>query len=173
MVHSRGGSTLHRLGQTLNACNLKQKERLGRGMSPPAQVFHLSVYNSNAWQRYSRSSWNRWSTTFCCFTHLNTNTNTCRSDCLAFELSMCSCSSRAELSTSSFHFWLQVLLRIPHCLQRQWMVAGISLDLQQSPEICGLRSLQAQLGGSSKTQITSQHFDGHHLIFCLLIVVST
>ena len=49
MVHSRGGSTLHRLGQTLNACNLKQKERLGRGMSPPAQVFHLSVYNSNAW----------------------------------------------------------------------------------------------------------------------------
>ena len=49
MVHSQGGSTLHSSSQTLNACGLKQSERPARGMSPPGQVFHLSVYDFQAW----------------------------------------------------------------------------------------------------------------------------
>lgn len=49
MVLSQGGSTLHSSSQTLNACGLKQSERPARGMSPPGQVLHLSVYDSQAW----------------------------------------------------------------------------------------------------------------------------
>jgi hypothetical protein len=47
-VDSHGGSTLHGASQTLNACGLTQSERPARGMSPPGQVFHLSVYGSPA-----------------------------------------------------------------------------------------------------------------------------
>ncbi len=45
MVHSQGGVTLHALSQTLNACDLRQWD-LGRGMSPPGRVLHLSVYDT-------------------------------------------------------------------------------------------------------------------------------
>lgn len=43
-VSSKGGKVLHALSQRLNQGGIHQLERPPRGMSPPGQVFHLSVY---------------------------------------------------------------------------------------------------------------------------------
>ena len=44
-VASLGGAVLTAMSQTLRGGNLKQKEKPPRSMSPPGQVFHLSVYS--------------------------------------------------------------------------------------------------------------------------------
>ena len=44
-VASLGGAVLTAMSQTLRGGNLEQKEKPPRSMSPPGQVFHLSVYS--------------------------------------------------------------------------------------------------------------------------------
>ena len=44
-VASLGGAVLTAMSQALRAGNLEQKEKPPRSMSPPGQVFHLSVYS--------------------------------------------------------------------------------------------------------------------------------
>ena len=46
MVHSRGRTILESSSSTLNHCGGTQSESPPRGMSPPGQVFHLSVYDN-------------------------------------------------------------------------------------------------------------------------------
>ena len=44
-VLSLGGAVLTAMSRTLRGGNLEQKEKPPRSMSPPGQVFHLSVYS--------------------------------------------------------------------------------------------------------------------------------
>ena len=45
-VASAGGKVLHAMSQLLRQGGLRQKEDPPRSMSPPGQVFHLSMYSS-------------------------------------------------------------------------------------------------------------------------------
>ena len=49
-VASLGGAVLTAMSQTLRGGNLEQKEKPPRSMSPPGQVFHLSVYSDRRWR---------------------------------------------------------------------------------------------------------------------------
>ena len=49
-VDSTGGQVLASMSQRLRSGNLRQKENPPRSMSPPGQVFHLSVYSDRRWR---------------------------------------------------------------------------------------------------------------------------
>ena len=49
-VDSTGGQVLASMSQRLRSGNLRQKEIPPRSMSPPGQVFHLSVYSDRRWR---------------------------------------------------------------------------------------------------------------------------
>ena len=49
-VASTGGQVLASMSQRLRSGNLRQKENPPRSMSPPGQVFHLSVYSDRRWR---------------------------------------------------------------------------------------------------------------------------
>ena len=49
-VASLGGHVLASMSQRLRGGNLRQKENPPRSMSPPGQVFHLSVYSDRRWR---------------------------------------------------------------------------------------------------------------------------